>query len=57
MKDKFLLWLAWRLPKKLVMWCNVRVMANAASVYSDKQPNEITYSMAAQAWAKETIKK
>jgi hypothetical protein len=56
MKDKFLIWLAWRLPKKLVMWCNVRVMANATVVYSDKQPDEITYSMAAEAWTKKIVK-
>ena len=29
--DKILLWLAYRLPRRLVLWCAVRVGANATT--------------------------
>jgi len=31
MADKILLWLAYRLPRRLVLWCAVRVGANATT--------------------------
>ena len=29
MKEKLLMWFAWKLPRSLVYWCAVRVMAHA----------------------------
>jgi len=31
MSDKFWMWLAWRLPRRLAMWATVRVGAHATS--------------------------
>jgi len=27
--EKIIIWLAWKMPRKLAYWCAVRVMANA----------------------------
>ena len=27
--DRFWQWLAWRLPRRLVMWCTIRLIAHA----------------------------
>lgn len=36
--DKFLLWVAYRLPKRLVMWCAIRVINNAClGKYSNQE--------------------
>jgi hypothetical protein len=29
--EKLLIWIAWRMPRKLVYWCSIRLMANATS--------------------------
>lgn len=29
MKEKLLIWIAWHLPRSLVKWCSVRLMAHA----------------------------
>lgn len=31
MKEKFCRWLAWRMPRSLVMWCGIRIVAHATS--------------------------
>ena len=31
MKERFYIWLAWKLPKKLTYWAAMRVLANATS--------------------------
>ena len=28
-REKFVMWIAWKLPRYLVMWCAVRVVAHA----------------------------
>lgn len=28
-KEKVAIFIAWRMPKSLVMWCSIRLMANA----------------------------
>ena len=30
-KENFTMWVAWRLPRQLVYWCAVRLIAEAAS--------------------------
>uniref|UniRef100_A0A6M3JT76 Uncharacterized protein n=1 Tax=viral metagenome TaxID=1070528 RepID=A0A6M3JT76_9ZZZZ len=36
--NKLVRWIAWKLPKKLVYWCVIRVGVNAAG---SKYPNQI----------------
>ncbi len=31
MWDRFCMWLAWKLPRRLVKWCALRLMANATT--------------------------
>lgn len=41
--EKFTQWLAWRLPRRLVYWCAIRVMANATTgQYADTIVPELT---------------
>lgn len=37
MKEKIAIWIAWRLPRRLVMWCAIRLMANATQGQYDTQ--------------------
>ena len=30
-KEKFMLWFVWKLPRRLVYWCFIRVVANATT--------------------------
>jgi hypothetical protein len=51
MKDKFLMWLAFNLPKRLVMWCAVRVGAHATTgQYSETVVPQITFMDALGRW-------
>lgn len=31
LSEKFVMWVAWHLPKKLVYWCTIRLMAHATT--------------------------
>ena len=47
------LWLAWRLPRKLVYWCAVRVGAHATQGdYSDTVVPELLVMEALERWDK-----
>lgn len=51
--DKFLLWLAHKLPRRLVMWCAVRVGAYATTgKYDTTIVPELTFMDALQRWDK-----
>jgi len=30
--EKFYIWLAWKLPKRLVYWCEMRIINNAGNI-------------------------
>jgi hypothetical protein len=50
-KDKLLRWIAWHLPKSLVMWCAVRVGANATQgEYATQAIPELTFVDALKRW-------
>lgn len=51
MKEDFLCWLAHRLPRGLVYWCAVRVMAHAADVNPTRLPDELTPADCLKAWS------
>lgn len=53
MKDLFYNWLAYRLPKKVVYLCVIRVWADVSTKeYANKVVGEITIDEALQSWAK-----
>lgn len=48
---KILMWIVWLLPKSIAYWCYIRVHAYATShKYSDRTPDEVTWSMALEEW-------
>lgn len=53
--DGFYLWLAWRMPDRLVAWCAVRVAAWASAALPDKQMGEITVIEANSIWSKRNV--
>ncbi len=51
MKDTFLCWLAYKLPKKLVYFCVIRVFANATTgKYGKQMVSELTFIEAINRW-------
>lgn len=50
--DRLLMNLAWKMPKRLVCWCAVRVWANASSgKWSDEEASDIRFVEALNRWA------
>lgn len=51
LKERFLVWLSWRLPMVVVYWCFVRVVANASiGQHSSQEVPTILCTEAAQRW-------
>ena len=51
MSERFYQWLAWKLPRRVALWCYIRVMAHATTtIYSDQHPDDVGYSAAYKAW-------
>jgi len=51
MKEKLTIWIAWRLPKYLVMWCSVRLISHATvGRYGSTVVPELTAMDALQRW-------
>lgn len=49
--ETFYRWLAWKLPRGLVKWCSVRLMADATcGTHSGKVVSEVTCLDALKAW-------
>ena len=49
--DRFVRWLAWKLPKRLVLWAAIRVVANATQgAYSDQVVPDLTAMDALDRW-------
>jgi len=54
MKEKIIMFIAWRLPKSLVYWCTYRVFAYATmGKYGDTIVPELTCMDALQRWENE----
>lgn len=50
-RESALLWIAWRLPRKLVMWCYIRVGAHATTGrYGSTVVPELTMMDALKRW-------
>jgi hypothetical protein len=51
LSEKMLLWLVYKLPKRLVYWCAIRVMAHATTgQYSNQIVSELTAMDALKRW-------
>ena len=49
--DRFAKWLAWKLPRRLVLWAAVRLIANATQgAYSDQIVPDLTAMDALDRW-------
>ncbi len=52
MKQKIVMWIAWHLPKYIVMWCAYRVAAHATSgKWSNDEVPRVTMMDAIARWA------
>jgi len=50
-KEKFMIWVAWKMPRWLVLWCSVRLIANATQgEYSNQVVPELTAMDALKRW-------
>lgn len=53
MKEKILIWIVWHLPRTIVYWCSIRLMAYATTgKYETQAVNELTLINALQRWEK-----
>ncbi len=51
MKEKILIFMAWRLPKSLVYWCAIRLGANATQdQYSNQIVSDLLFMDALKRW-------
>lgn len=51
MKEKIWEYLAWKLPRRLVYWCAIRLAAAATTGrYSSRTPDEVSVLDALDAW-------
>ena len=51
MKDKVWMWIAWHLPKELVKWCAIRLMAHATTgQYGQVNTTKTTIIESLQRW-------
>jgi hypothetical protein len=51
LSELFYRWLAWRLPRNLVKWCALRLMAHATFVHRDMTPTDINMLDALSDWS------
>jgi hypothetical protein len=51
--ERLCMWLAWRFPRRLVLWCYTRVAADATSgAYSEQHPDSVSIMTAMDRWLK-----
>jgi len=49
-REGLIIWLAWKIPRRLTYWCAIRVTAEASQTLSDVEMPKITAMDALQAW-------
>ena len=53
LKEKFMLWFVWKLPKRLVYWCAIRLGAHATGgKYGNTIVAELSFMDALKRWEK-----
>ena len=51
MRERFVIWLVWKLPKSVVYWSAIRLIVNATEgKYEDQVVNELTTNEALNRW-------
>lgn len=51
-EEKFYMWITWKLPKKLVYWCAVRLMAWATQgQWGNESPSDVNIMDALERWS------
>lgn len=50
MRERLWMWLAWRLPRRLVYWASIRLMSTATGAYSNRTPDGINIMEALHVW-------
>jgi hypothetical protein len=50
--EKVCVWIAWKLPKPLVMWCAIRLMAHATTGQYNQEPDSVSIMDALKRWEK-----
>jgi hypothetical protein len=49
--EKVCMWIAWKLPRQLVLWCAVRLMAHATTgQYGNQEPGRVSILDALDRW-------
>lgn len=52
--EKVCIWLAWRMPRQLVLWAAVRLMSHATCTkFSNRTPDNVSIMDALDAWEKD----
>lgn len=46
--ENTLMWIAWHIPRRLVMWCYVRMTVSGMD--GNQHPDEVTYSQVMSRW-------
>jgi hypothetical protein len=55
LKEKFLLWLVWKLPRTLVYWCAIRVGSEATTdQYSNQCVPDLLFMDALKRWERDS---
>lgn len=50
LKESVCIWLAWILPRRLVKWCYIRVVAHGSGIFLNKEISSITAIDALSSW-------
>ena len=51
MKEKLCMWIAWKLPKRVVYWCFMRMCAHATQgPFRDQTPTGMTWETISKRW-------
>ena len=51
MPEKMCMWIVWKLPRQLVMWCAIRLMAHATTgQYGNQEPDRVSIMEALKRW-------
>lgn len=56
LSERVLMWIAWHLPRKVVYWCSIRLMANETQgPYSSQIVPELKAMDALERWSTDVI--
>ena len=50
-KEKIAIWIAWKLPTYLIVWCSIRLMAHATQgEWGNEEPGNVSIMDALKRW-------